>query len=125
MNRPPGADVLGPGDQAAHLRSVPFPHAAGTRWLATCGREVRLRLPYSRIVRAPDGAGVDPRAVMAILDHACGAAMYAALAVPLPTATLELRVAFQRPVPDGTDIMISARHPHCRNDRLCRSERQH
>lgn len=112
MSRPPDADVPGPGDQAAHLRSVPFPHAAGTHWVATCGREVRLRLPFSRVVRAPGGAGVDPRAIMAILDHACGAAMYAALEVPLPTATLELRVAFQRPVPDGTDIMISARATH-------------
>ena len=125
MSQPPGTDARGPGDQAAHLRSVPFPHAAGTHWVATRDREVCLRLPYSRVVRAPDGAGVDPRAIMAILDHACGAAMYAALEVPQPTATLELRVAFQRPVPDGTDIMISARHPHCRNDRLCRSERQH
>ena len=102
----------GPGDQATHLRSVPFPHAAGARFSGTREREVELRLPYARLVRAPGGAAVDERAIMAILDHACGAAMYAALAEPVPIATLDLRVAFQRPVPDGADILVAARTAH-------------
>ncbi len=102
----------GPGDQATHLRSVPFPHAAGARFCATRERQVELRLPFARLVRAPGGAAVDERAIMAILDHACGAAMYAALPEPLPIATLDLRVAFQRPVPDGADILIAARTTH-------------
>ena len=102
----------GPGDQATHLRSVPFPHAAGARFSGTREREVELRLPYARLVRAPGGAAVDERAIMAILDHACGAAMYAALAEPVPIATLDLRVAFQRPVPEGADILVAARTTH-------------
>lgn len=38
--------------------------------------------------------------------------MYAALAEPVPIATLDLRVAFQRPVPDGADILVAARTAH-------------
>lgn len=101
-----------PGDQAAHLQSVPLPHAAGALWRATREREVELCLPYAPRVRLPGGAAVDERAIMAILDHACGAAMYAALAEPLPIATLDLRVAFQRPVPEGADILVNARTTH-------------
>ena len=101
-----------PGDQATHLRSVPFPHAAGARWTGTREREIELRLPYARLVRSPAGQAVDERAIMAILDHACGAAMYAALEEPVPVATLDLRVAFQRPVPAGSDIIVAARTTH-------------
>ncbi len=112
MIRTQARSERGPGDQAAHLRSVPFPHAAGARFSGTREREVELRLSYARLVRAPGGVAVDERAIMAMLDHACGAAMYAALAEPVPIATLDLRVAFQRPVPEGADILVAARTTH-------------
>ena len=112
VKQAPGGSPRGPGDQATHLRSVPFPHAAGARWTGTREREVEFRLPYARLVRAPGAAAVDERAIMAMLDHACGAAMYAALEEPVPIATLDLRVAFQRPVPEGADIRVAARTTH-------------
>ena len=112
MSRPQTVHAHVPGNPALHLRSVPFAHATGAQWTGTRERTVEMRLPYARAVRAPGGAGVDPRAIMAVLDHACGVAVFASLDSLVPIATLDLRVAFQRAVPAGADIVLTARATH-------------
>ena len=112
MRHPQAVRAPLPGNPALHLRSVPFAHATGAQWTGTREGVVEMRLPYARALRAPGAAGVDPRAIMAVLDHASGAAVFASLELPVPIATLDLRVAFQRPVPTGADIVMRRRVHH-------------
>ena len=86
-----------PERSAAHPLMVPFTRAVGAHWIGARDGSVELCLPYARLVRDAGSGGIDDRAIMALLDHACGAAVYASLTRPAPIATLDLRVAFQRP----------------------------
>ena len=90
---------------------MPFTRALGLTWIDIDAGTVSLRLPYSDGVGDTAGA-VDARAIMAVLDHACSAALFGALGGPAPIATLDLRVAFARPVPPGSDILLSAHASH-------------
>ena len=117
MNRSSaGAEVAGLHlyrDPASHLRSVPFCFAAGAQWVARRGKGIEIRLPFSPAISNPATGAIDERAVMAILDHVSGATVYAVLQdEPRPTATLDLRVAFQRPPPPGADIIVTS-DPTC------------
>ncbi len=118
---PAGAEVLGLHlyrDPVAHLRSVPFCFAAGAQWVARRGDGIEIRLPYGRAVGNPASGAIDERAVMAVLDHVSGATVYALLQDdPRPTATLDLRVAFQRPPPPGADIIFTS-GPACMTDNV-------
>ena len=114
------AGTLAPREQAAippersapHPLMVPFSRAVGAHWIGARDGSVELCLPYARPVRDPDRGGIDDRAIMALLDHACGAAVYASLKHPAPIATLDLRVAFQRAAPAATDIVVTAHTSH-------------
>lgn len=120
MNRSPaGSEVAGLHlyrDPVAHLRAVPFCFAAGAQWVGRNGKGIEIRLPYSRAISNPATGAIDERAIMAILDHVSGVTVYATLQDdPRPTATLDLRVAFQRPPPPGADIIFTS-EPTCMTD---------
>lgn len=95
-------------DPEVRLRVVPFTHSLGARLAGLDGGAITFRLPCQGAARDGRG-GIDPRAVTALLDHACGAGVYAALREPLPIATLDLRVAFERALPPAADLTVTAR----------------
>ncbi|MBL8382638.1 MAG: thioesterase family protein [Burkholderiales bacterium] len=107
------ADVLAFDPRHAHdpevrLRVVPFTRALGAELAGVERGAITFRLPCRGPARGEHG-GVDARAMTALLDHACGAGVYAALREPLPIATLDLRVAFERDAPPGAELTVTAR----------------
>jgi acyl-coenzyme A thioesterase PaaI-like protein len=116
MNRAEGGKKPLSRDPEAHLRSVPFTRVCGAQWVggSRVGKaiEVCLRLPFASRVSDHAGAAIDERAVMALLDHAGGVAVYAARPEPSPTATMDLRVAFHQAVPPGAAVVARARVVH-------------
>jgi uncharacterized protein (TIGR00369 family) len=99
-------------DPAAHLRMVPYTSAVGMCWQGVKDGVVEVRLPFSKAVQDGASGAIDERAIMALLDHASSSAVFAQLRAALPIATLDLRVAFQRPAPPGTDVVVSAVATH-------------
>lgn len=100
-----------PRNPVLHTRAVPFTASVDARWIDTGDRDAAIELPFSRGLAGADG-GLDARAVMALLDHASGAAVYGAQDDPAPTATLDLRVAFLRAAPPGLGLRVRARAVH-------------
>ena len=97
-------------DLERHAASVPFVRTLGARWLGSDAAGIRMLLPCSSTVCGADGEGrVDLRAVLALMDHAGGAAVYAALPVSLATATLELRFDLVGSLPlPGCNVLAAA-----------------
>ena len=97
------------GDPARNRTAAPFMRALGTVWLGGDATGVTLRLPC---VPATCGGvhrdAIDLRGVAAVLDHAGGAAVYAALDGARATATLELRLDFLGVPAPGKDLFASA-----------------
>jgi acyl-coenzyme A thioesterase PaaI-like protein len=98
-----------PRDQALHTLSVPLTATIGAQWVGRSDRGVEIRLPWAPMVTDSATGGIDHRAVMTLLDHASGAAVYAAQDEPAPTATLDLRVGFFRGATPGQGITVRAR----------------
>lgn len=87
---------------------APFMRALGSLMLGGDGQRIRLRLPFSPAACAPGGDTIDLRAVAALLDHAGGAAVFAALPDLKATATLELRMDLVGTPAPGQDICVDA-----------------
>lgn len=97
--------------EAASLwRQARFTRAAGLAWVRAGDAGVYLRLPCASGLRDAAG-GIDPRAIVAMLDHAASAAIYRVIPAATPIATLELRVAFARPASPGGALTLHARTP--------------
>lgn len=101
-----------PRDPALHTLSVPLTATIGAQWVGRDDRSVEIRLPCAPVVVDARTGGIDHRAVMTVLDHASGAAVYAAQDDPAPTATLDLRVAFLRDAAPGMGLTVRARATH-------------
>ncbi|HEY4069563.1 MAG TPA: hotdog domain-containing protein [Burkholderiaceae bacterium] len=90
---------------------TPWMLALGGESLGGDSRRIRLRLPFAPASSTEEpgaAAAIDLRAVAALLDHAGGAAVYAALPGLKGTATLELHLdLLGKPVP-GQDVHASA-----------------
>jgi acyl-coenzyme A thioesterase PaaI-like protein len=96
-------------DLALHARSVPFVRTLGAGWLGGSAAGIRMRLPWAPAVCAPaPGRAIDLRAVVALLDHAGGSAVYAAHPAAA-TATLELRIDVTGAPQPTADVTIAAR----------------
>lgn len=99
-------------DPAQHLLHVPYTRAAGVQYVGVehdNGKAViRLRQPYRNAVADVATGAIDQRAITALLDHACGVAVYVTLPVAAPTATLDLRVAFPQAPAPGEDVLCEA-----------------
>ena len=96
-------------DLALHARSVPFVRTLGAEWLGGDAAGIRMRLPWAAALcgPAPDRA-IDLRAVVALLDHAGGSAVYAAQPAAA-TATLELRTDVTGAPRPGAGVTVAAR----------------
>lgn len=103
--------MSGPAPGLRPLRPIiaPFMTALGTVVLGGDARGIHLRLPCAPVVCAAGGDTIDLRAVASLLDHAGGAAVYAALPALKATATLDLRMDLVGAPAPGRDVFVDAR----------------
>ena len=95
-------------DPAQHLLHVPYTRAAGVQYVGLNAGTVTLRQPFRHALADPASGAIDQRAITALLDHACGVAVYLTLPVAAPTATLDLRVAFPHAAAPGEELLCEA-----------------
>jgi uncharacterized protein (TIGR00369 family) len=68
------------------------------------------RLPWApRIVGNPETGVVHGGAITALLDAACGSAVFSSLPKPMPVATLDLRIDYLKPATRERDVHARAR----------------
>ena len=92
------------------MESIAFARAMDVRWHEARDGVVSLQLPFSPAVSvAGPGTPIDPGALLALFDHACGGAVHGLLGPGSPTATLDLRVDYFRPPPPDTDAVVRCR----------------
>ena len=85
---------------------------SGTQYLGVTDGVISLRQPFRGAVADAASGAIDQRAITALLDHACGVAVYTTLAEAAPTATLDLRVAFPQAAAAGEDVVCEASIAH-------------
>ena len=69
----------------------------------------RMRLPYSAdLVGNPDTGVLHGGAITSLMDACCGAAVFMKLIMPVPIATLDLRIDYLRPADPGRDVLAHA-----------------
>ena len=95
-------------DPAQHLLHVPYTRAAGVQYVGLSAGTVTLRQPFRTALTDPASGAIDQRAITALLDHACGVAVYLTLPIASPTATLDLRVAFPHAAAPGEELLCEA-----------------
>ncbi|NBB52724.1 hotdog fold thioesterase [Rhizobium sp. CRIBSB] len=85
-------------------------HALGFQFEGREGDRVRIRVPYREdLVGDPDTGVLSGGLVTALLDHVGGLAVWVALDVFRPIATLDLRVDYMRAAEPGRDLIAEAR----------------
>jgi uncharacterized protein (TIGR00369 family) len=90
----------------AFMRGVPHNQALGIRVLEMSGTEAVFELPYdARLVGNPDTGTLHGGAITAMLDACSGAAVFGALADPVPIATLDLRIDYLKPAEPGKPVI--------------------
>ena len=101
----------------AWLRSGEFvtrtPHSRllGMEVVSVEPGEGSIRLPWREDLEGDsDTRVISGGAVTALLDHACGLAVMAAMTKPASCATLDLRIDYQRPAEPGKAVTARA---HC------------
>lgn len=111
----PSSRYAGPGffpldaNPAAHIARVPFAQALGFVWKDDDdSRVARVLLPFAPAVSYGMPAGIDPLALLGLLDHTCSAAVYLALPRPALIATVDLRCEFLHPLVPGADVACTA-----------------
>lgn len=88
----------------------PHTHAIGLSLVSVEGDLVTLKAPYREdLVGDPDTKVLAGGVVTAVLDHACGMAVWAAMNRFTSIATLDLRIDYMRPAKPGLDLMARAR----------------
>lgn len=90
-------------------RDVPHNEALGMRILQVTETEVIYELPYhANLVGNPDTGTLHGGAITALLDASSGLAVFAALAEPVPIATLDLRIDYLKPAEPGKSVISKA-----------------
>jgi uncharacterized protein (TIGR00369 family) len=93
------------------LGLTPFTAGIGAEILEIANARSRLRLAYSEaLIGDPETGVVHGGVITAMLDHASGMAVMAALDAPFPIATLDLRIDYMRRAEPGEAILAEA---HC------------
>ncbi len=93
----------------AFFAGVPHNRALGMELVETGPAETVFRLPHDpKLVGNPDTGVLHGGAITALLDGASGAAVFTALADPVPIATLDLRIDYLRPAEAGRAVMARA-----------------
>lgn len=87
---------------------TPFMLALGSLVRGDSAQRIRLHLPFSPSTCLRGRDTTDLRAVASLLDHAGGAAVYAALPDLKATATLELRMDVTGMPEPGQDVFVDA-----------------
>jgi uncharacterized protein (TIGR00369 family) len=90
----------------AHLaRFVPHNQALGLRFESLKDARVILALPYDeKLVGNPLTGVLHGGAITALMDAACGMAVFLKLGEPVPIATLDLRIDYLRPATPAQEI---------------------
>jgi uncharacterized protein (TIGR00369 family) len=88
---------------------VPHNRALGLEMVELTDGEARMRLPYSPdLVGNPDTGVLHGGAITSLMDACCGAAVFMKLPLPVPIATLDLRIDYLRPAAPGRDVLAHA-----------------
>lgn len=94
-----------------YVCGVGHPRALGLEFVAMEDGRAVLKLPYRADLAEDVATGVIAGGVVtAMLDHVGGLAVLSALKAPGFTATLDLRIDYQRPAGPGLDLYAEA---HC------------
>ena len=88
---------------------VPHNRALGLEMVALEDGEARMKLPYSPdLVGNPETGVLHGGAITALMDACCGAAVFMKLSMPVPIATLDLRIDYLRPAAAGREVLAHA-----------------
>lgn len=89
--------------------AVPHNKALGLQILDFDTGLVVMRLPYAaHLVGNPDNGVLHGGAITAMLDAACGGAVYMRLGIPAAVATLDLRIDYLKPAVPPKDLLCRA-----------------
>jgi len=89
----------------------PLARALGFQTVALEPSIATLKAPYKpEMIGDPDTGVIAGGVVTALLDHACGRAVFAAVGRPIGMATLDLRIDYMRAAEPALDIFARA---HC------------
>lgn len=92
------------------VENIPYMKALGARYDGRSENGVRLSLPYREdLIGDPATRVIAGGAVTAMLDHACGLAVWDEIGEFKPIATLDLRIDYMRPALPGRDLIVTAR----------------
>jgi uncharacterized protein (TIGR00369 family) len=84
---------------------VPHNRALGIRFVSMEDQRVTLALPYdAKLVGNPLTGVLHGGAITALLDAACGLAVWIKVAEPVPIATLDLRIDYLRPATPTREV---------------------
>jgi uncharacterized protein (TIGR00369 family) len=101
-------------EQAARIlesiaQFVPHNRALGIRFVAVTPDSLTLALPYEeKLVGNPLTGVLHGGAITALLDAACGAAVFVKVGRPMPVATLDLRIDYLRPATPAREVLARA-----------------
>jgi len=85
---------------------VPHNRALGLRFVSLTPEGLTLALPYDeKLVGNPLTGVLHGGAITALLDAACGAAVFAKVGRPMPVATLDLRIDYLRQATPGKEVL--------------------
>jgi uncharacterized protein (TIGR00369 family) len=88
---------------------VPHNRALGLEMVALEDGGARMRLPYSPdLVGNPETGVLHGGAITSLMDACCGAAVFMKLSMPVPIATLDLRIDYLRPAAAGRAVLARA-----------------
>jgi uncharacterized protein (TIGR00369 family) len=93
------------------MNLVPHNRALGIEVVSLEPGTATMRLPYAEhLVGNPETGVVHGGAISSLMDACCGAAVFMALAQPVPIATLDLRIDYLRPASPRRAVTSKA---HC------------
>jgi uncharacterized protein (TIGR00369 family) len=101
-------------EQAARIiesltQFVPHNRALGIRFVSVAPDSLTLALPYDeKLVGNPLTGVIHGGAITALLDAACGAAVFVKVGRPMPVATLDLRIDYLRPATPAVEVLARA-----------------
>lgn len=92
------------------VENIPYMKALGARYDGRSEKGVQLSLPYREdLIGDPETRVIAGGAVTAMLDHACGLAVWDEIGEFKPIATLDLRIDYMRPALPDRDLIVTAR----------------
>jgi uncharacterized protein (TIGR00369 family) len=111
MTRPSAFSPDNDPEQAARViesivQFVPHNRALGIRLVSVAPDSLTLALPYDeKLVGNPLTGVIHGGAITALLDAACGVAVFVKVGRPMPVATLDLRIDYLRPATPAKEVL--------------------